>query len=137
MHATIPAVTLGGVRVIMPSTTLDRRTCNQCPITLFWNHICIYTISKDIYMKQVQWIYLTLYGHKHDFVQGNKPLCRLYYSSDNIILKLKWKKIQFPVFSYLTKYNWMLRSPLKGALKRTNSELYNLSTPLLIRSNNG
>jgi len=31
----------------------------------------------------------------------------------------------------------MLRSPLKGALKMTNSELYNLSTPLLIRSNNG
>ena len=28
----------------------------------------------------------------------------------------------------------MLRTPLKGALKMTNSELYNLSTPLLIRS---
>ena len=31
----------------------------------------------------------------------------------------------------------MLRSPLKGSLKMMNSELYNLSTPLLIRSNNG
>ena len=31
----------------------------------------------------------------------------------------------------------MLRSPLKGALKMTNSELYNLSTLLLISSNNG
>ena len=30
----------------------------------------------------------------------------------------------------------MLRSPLKGALKMMNSELYNLSTPLLIRFNN-
>ena len=38
---------------------------------------------------------------------------------------------------FLTKYNWMLQSPLKGSPKMMNSELYNLSTPLLIRSNNG
>ena len=46
---------------------------------------------------------LTLYGHKHDFVQGNKPLCRLYYSSDSTILKLNLKKIQFPVFFIYNK----------------------------------
>ena len=31
----------------------------------------------------------------------------------------------------------MLRLPLKGALKKKNYELYNLSTPILIRFNNG
>ena len=54
MYATLPVVTLGGTWVMMRNAALSRHTCDQWTITLIYNYLCIYTVSKDLYVNQVQ-----------------------------------------------------------------------------------
>ena len=48
-------------------------------------------------------------------VEFNNGLIMFNYS-------LNWRKSNFQFFSYCSKFNWMLRTPIKGGLKMTNFE---------------
>ena len=87
MYVTIPVVALGDTWVMMWSAALTRRTCDQCPITLFYNHICIYTISKDLNVNQMQLIYCI--GHQDPITAirlNTNDFCLLFLFNSNIFL---------------------------------------------------
>ena len=118
------------VVVVIRCPRWRHRRCYGRLLSRYW--VCCLMKEDDLNAIAPSSINLTLYGCHWRIRNANKNGAqRLYYSSDHPKMKLKRNKIQFPVFFISTKYDWMLRTLVKGALKMPNWEKFNiLATPL-------